>query len=209
MNVSDASTFSCANPPTGTVFCDDFDTQSTVATGWTSEFVHGDGSISFDNDHYVSPSRSALVTTETGDAGLAYATLFYQDANVTHQTTSARAAVRIHSVDTTVTVPLLALAFEGSGGVAIAALSGNLVMTITTPANVTTSTTLAAYTTDTWYTVRLDFVTKLSEARSHPISTSSAILTESVSFTSAVHRRCHQLGSRRVVRDDGDGCELR
>ncbi len=185
-DAADASTiFSCANPPSGAVFCDDFDTQSTVATGWTSDFVHGNASLSFDTLHYVSPSRSVLVTSAPSDAGVAYATLFYQDSNVTHQTTSVRAAVRIHSIDATVTVPLLQLAFENSGSVAIAALNDNLVLTITTPANVASSTNLATYTTDDWYTVRLDFVDNVGSKVTAYIN-EVEILTTPVAFASAM-----------------------
>jgi len=175
--------FTCADPPSGNVFCDDFDTQSTVATGWTSTFVDGDADVVFDTVNSKSPPRSALFTTTPSEAGLSYVTLYYQDTAVTHTTTSVRAAARLHAIDTTVTVPLLQIQFEALGGAAIATSNGELVLTISTAAT-SSSIPLAPYALDVWHVLRIDFVSGAPSKVTAYVD-DVALSSQSVTFASA------------------------
>lgn len=171
--VVDGSTpFSCTSPPMGTLVCTTFD-GVTPAAGFTAPLVYG-GALAFDTSTFTSPSRSlSATTTELADGGAdatAFAMLLYQDLADTHATWSARANVRVKSIDPAGVV-LLDLSYaDGNAQVfaAVAALPTGFFLLVNDPAqSAPMATFMSAATLDTWYALRVDFTFATSQVSAY------------------------------------------
>jgi hypothetical protein len=155
--------FSCNTPLQGSLLCADFDNVTNVNDNWTGVLTTN-GNVGFDTANFVSSPHSFRAEMPAGAGAFAFAELLYQDTGATYSTMVARTAVRIHAIDKTKVIPLLALSYDTSGGqvrVAIVASQGSFVVYDSQPGpdgGVTGSgTQLAPYQADTWHTLHLSF----------------------------------------------------
>ncbi len=149
--------FSCKAPPTGSIFCDDFDSVVLVNKGWTSEFISNGGSIVLDNTVSKSAPASMRSTIPAGGGAFVQASLFYEDQAATYQTMSARAVARVNSIDPSESIQLLHLSYGSTG--ALLTLYQQHVVLAYTDATVDggfATHDLGAFFTGQWFDFRLD-----------------------------------------------------
>lgn len=149
--------FSCTSPPAGSIFCADFDGVTLVNKGWTSPFISNGGLIELDTANFKSAPQSMRSTIPAGANGFVQAALFYEDANSTFQTMTARAAVRVTSIDASQSIQILRLNYTGTGA-QLSLYGGHVVLDYTNSAvdGGMSSVELGAFVAGQWFDVELD-----------------------------------------------------
>jgi hypothetical protein len=151
-------TFSCQPPPSGTIFCDDFESSSSACDTTDGVQAYGAATAQIDPTHSVSPTHSAAFAAPALDGGFdSYACTIIR--NVAASTLSVSFTVRVNSADQAQLVTVMSIGY-GNLLFEIALETGNLAFRVTDLASDGSTSTsdypLGAYQAGAWTGVRVD-----------------------------------------------------